>query len=452
VTPQTSARRRILLIEDDPTLGPAMLQRLRLEGFAPRLVVDGASALREAVAHPPDIVLSDMRLPDVSGEELFRAITAQLGLLPYFFMTAFGEVQQAVRLVKAGARDYMIKPVDVDALVETLLQLGLATVSPAVASLPSPSGAQASLSPAMQRFEHAFAKAARTRLPLLILGETGVGKERAARQAHDLSAWASGPFVPVNCAAIPRELAESLLFGYEKGAFTGAQARMQGLVAEAEGGTLFLDEIAELPVELQPKLLRLLQEQTFRPIGSPVEKTFSGRVVAATHRDLKGRVSEGLFREDLYFRLAVIELTIPPLRERAEEILVLAGRFLAECAPDGVVLDEPACAFLPRHGWPGNIRELRNRIERAVALRDGDALGLADLFPDLEIAGRDDDHRPAPGAPATLDAAAEAAIRRRVRETLAATGGNQSQAARMLGVSRTTIWKYARDGGSAPDA
>jgi DNA-binding NtrC family response regulator len=445
VKAQNLSRCRVLLIEDDPTLGPAMLQRLRLEGFDPRLVVDGASALREAAARPPDIVLSDMRLPDVSGEEIFRAMSARLGLMPYYFMTAFGEVQQAVRLVKAGARDYMIKPVDVDALIETLLQLTLAAPPPATPSgLPVPDTDLPS-SPAMQRFELALAKGARTRLPLLVLGETGVGKERAARQAHGMSAWSGGPFVPVNCAAIPRDLAESLLFGHEKGAFTGAQARMQGMVAEADGGTLFLDEVAEMPLDLQPKLLRLLQERTFRPIGAAAERTFSGRVIAATHRDLKGRVGEGLFREDLYFRLAVIELTIPPLRARLDEILPLAGRILAECAPDGVSLDEAASAWLTRHDWPGNIRELRNRIERAVALRDGDCLGPADLFPDLDHVVPAIDRLQPHDAGLSLDAAAEAAIRQRIRETLKTTGGNQSQAARLLGVSRTTIWKYARD-------
>jgi DNA-binding NtrC family response regulator len=426
---------RILLIEDDPTLGPAMLQRLRLEGFDPRLVVDGASAIREASVRRPDAVLSDMKLPDQSGEEVFRAISAAIGLVPYVFVTAFGEVQQAVRLVKGGARDYLIKPVDVDALVDLLSVL----MSQCQTAMPQPT--EQPLSPSMRAFEAALVKAARSDLPLLLSGETGVGKERAARQAHLLSSKSGGPFVPVNCAAIPRELAESLLFGHEKGAFTGAATRMQGLAAEADGGTLFLDEIAELPLELQPKLLRLLQEKTFRPVGSAGERRFGGRVIAATHRDLKVRVAGGLFREDLYFRLAVIDLTVPPLRERSEEILMLARQFLRELAGDQpLAIDDDTYGLIRCHQWPGNIRELRNRIERAVALRDKDLLTVGDLFPDLEA--------PAAGTEAhagtSLDAAAEKAIRRRVQDTLTKTGGNQSEAARLLGVSRTTIWKYGR--------
>jgi DNA-binding NtrC family response regulator len=430
--PRSLPAARILLIEDDPTLGPAMLQRLRLEGFDPRLAVDGASAVREAKARRPDAVLSDMKLPDQSGEDVFRAIGAAIGLVPYVFVTAFGEVQQAVRLVKAGARDYLIKPVDVDALVDLLSAL----TSRRDAAAPQPG--EQPLSPSTRAFEAALAKAARSDLALLLGGETGVGKERAARQAHRLSTRAEGPFVPVNCAAIPRDLAESVLFGHEKGAFTGAASRMPGLAAEAEGGTLFLDEIAELPLELQPKLLRLLQERTFRPVGGAGERRFGGRVIAATHRDLKARVAGGLFREDLYFRLAVIELTVPPLRERRDEILILADHFLEEAAGEQrLSMSDEARDLLLRHDWPGNVRELRNRIERAAALREADMLSAADIFPDHQEVG------PA-AVDLTLEDVADAAVRRRVQETLVETGGNQSEAARLLGVSRTTIWKYAR--------
>ncbi len=436
IQPRSTPAARILLIEDDPTLGPAMLQRLRLEGFDPRLVVDGASAIREARAQRPDAVLSDMKLPDQSGEEVFRAISAAIGLVPYVFVTAFGEVQQAVRLVKAGARDYLIKPVDVDALVDLLSAL----TSQCRTAMPQPT--EQPLSPSMRAFEAALVKAARSSLPLLLSGETGVGKERSARQAHLLSPKSGGPFVPVNCAAIPRELAESLLFGHEKGAFTGAATRMVGLAAEAEGGTLFLDEIAELPLDLQPKLLRLLQEKTFRPVGSASERRFGGRVMAATHRDLKARVGDGLFREDLYFRLAVIELTVPALRERRDEIVMLAHQFLRESVgQDNVALDDDACDLLRRHQWPGNVRELRNRIERAAALRETDVLSAADIFPDQQSVSA---FRPA-DADASLEDVADAAVRRRIQETLVKTAGNQSEAARLLGVSRTTIWKYARE-------
>jgi DNA-binding NtrC family response regulator len=428
---------KILLVEDDPTLGPAMSQRLRLEGFDVALAPDGASAIRKARSFLPDLVLSDMRLPDSIGEDVFREITGTLGLLPYVFMTAFGEVQQAVRLVKAGARDYLIKPVDTDALVILIQQMVQRSSSMALEQ-----GQREPRTSSMNAFEIALGKAARSDLPLLLLGETGVGKERAAHLAHAASRCASGPFVPLNCAALPLDLAESLLFGHEKGAFTGAVSRMSGVVQEADQGTLFLDEIAELPIALQPKLLRLLQERTYRPVGAIEQRSFGGRVIAATHRDLKAMIAAGTFREDLYFRLAVIELVIPPLRERRDEIVPLADVFLKACAPEGHTLSFSSDTIqrLIEHAWPGNIRELRNRIERAAALRDHDELTPADLFPERassnSLSGVD--------AAQTLDAVAEAAIRSRVAVALEATGGNQTEAARMLGVSRTTVWKYSR--------
>lgn len=426
---------KVLLIEDDPTLGPAMSQRLRLEGFDVSLATDGASAIRAARDFLPDLVLSDMRLPDSTGEEVFREITGTLGLLPYIFVTAFGDVQQAVRLVKAGARDYLIKPVDTDALVALIQQM----VQRSSSTARGPAEVRAS---GMNAFEATLTKAARSDLPLLLLGETGVGKERAARLAHASSRYASGPFVPLNCAALPLELAESLLFGHEKGAFTGAVSRMPGVMQEADHGTLFLDEIAELPIALQPKLLRLLQERTYRPVGAIEQRSFGGRVIAATHRDLKGMISAGTFREDLYFRLAVIELVIPPLRERRDEIVPLANAFLKACAPEGpsVSLSAEVVPLLLEHSWPGNIRELRNRIERAAALRDHDVLTPADLFPERAGHHARSEH----DNEQSLEAVAEAAIRGRVSAALQATGGNQSEAARMLGVSRTTVWKYSK--------
>ena len=428
---------KILLIEDDPTLGPAMSQRLRLEGFDVLLAPDGASAIRKARAFPPDLVLSDMRLPDGTGEDVFRQITGTLGLLPYIFMTAFGEVQQAVRLVKAGARDYLIKPVDTDALVTLIQQMVQRSES-----VPLEKDRREQRTSSMNAFEATLGKAARSDLPLLLLGETGVGKERAARLAHAASRCASGPFVPLNCAALPLDLAESLLFGHEKGAFTGAVSRMPGVVREADQGTLFLDEIAELPIALQSKLLRLLQEKTYRPVGAIEQRSFGGRVIAATHRDLKAMIAAGTFREDLYFRLAVIELVIPPLRERRDEIVPLANAFLAGSAPEGqsLSISAEAMPLLLDYSWPGNIRELRNRIERAAALRDHDVLTSADLFPERAPLNARTDL----DAEQTLEAVAEAAIRSRVAAALQATGGNQTEAARRLGVSRTTVWKYSK--------
>ncbi len=418
---------RILLVEDDPILGPALLQRLALEGFDAQLAATGASAIATARARTPDIVLSDIRLPDFDGEALWRKLVEAIGPVPTWFMTAHGDIAQAVRLVKAGARDYLTKPVDIDALIAAL---GGAQIPRRTESL--------GRAPAIRALEAQLQKAAHADLPVLLSGETGSGKEVAARFLHEAGAHATAPFVALNCAAIPRDLAESLLFGHEKGAFTGAVGRRQGVAEEAAGGTLFLDEIAELPLDLQAKLLRLVEAREFRPLGAKVDLPFRARIVAATHADLAERVRAGAFREDLYFRLNVIALIVPPLRARAEDIAALAQGFLPT-APRKAFAPEAIEALLA-HDWPGNVRELRNRVERAAALGDGDMIGVDDLFPETTL----DFAAPREASAGTLDAAAKAAIKDRVRDALAKTGGNRSEAARLLGVSRTTIWKYAR--------
>lgn len=418
---------RILLVEDDPILGPALLQRLALEGFDAQLAATGAGAVAAARVRAPDIVLSDIRLPDFDGEALWRKLVEAIGPVPTWFMTAHGDIAQAVRLVKGGARDYLTKPVDIDALIAAL---GGAQIPRRTESL----GA----APAMRILETQLQKAARADLPVLLSGETGSGKEVAARFLHEASARATAPFVALNCAAIPRDLAESLLFGHEKGAFTGAAARRQGVAEEAAGGTLFLDEIAELPPDLQAKLLRLVEAREFRPLGAKADLPFRARIVAATHADLAERVRAGTFREDLYFRLNVVALAVPPLRARAEDIVALAQGFLP-AAPRKAFAPESIEALLA-HDWPGNVRELRNRVERAAALGDGDRIGVDDLFPETTL----DFAAPRGAVQGSLDDAAKAAIKDRVRDALAKTGGNRSEAARLLGVSRTTIWKYAR--------
>lgn len=418
---------RILLVEDDPILGPALLQRLALEGFEAQLAATGASAVAAARARAPDIVLSDIRLPDFDGEALWRKLVDAIGPVPTWFMTAHGDIAQAVRLVKGGARDYLTKPVDVDALIAAL---GTARAPRLRQGL--------GVAPAMRGLEAQLLKAARADLPVLLSGETGSGKEVAARVLHDASARAAAPFVAINCAAIARDLAESLLFGHEKGAFTGAVARRQGVAEEAAGGTLFLDEIAELPLDLQAKLLRLVEAREFRPLGAKADLPFRARIVAATHADLAARVRAGAFREDLYFRLNVIALAVPPLRARTEDIVALARGFLPAAPRRDFTPD--AIEALLAHDWPGNVRELRNRVERAAALGDGDTLGVDDLFPETTL----DFAAPRGEASGSLDDAAKAAIKDRVRDALTKTGGNRSEAARLLGVSRTTIWKYAR--------
>lgn len=436
----------VLIVEDDPVLGPALMQRLRLEGYRPRLAPTGSEALREAGTLRPDAVISDIRLPDMSGEEIYRRLMAGFGAMPAFFMTAFGEVAQAVRLVRAGARDYLTKPVDVDRLV--------AELGAALASAPVVSDIEAvphlGVSRAMSAIEATLRKAARVDMPVVLTGETGVGKEVAARFLHAASAHASQPFVAVNCAAIPRDLAESTLFGHERGAFTGAVARAMGVAERAGAGTLLLDEVAELAPELQAKLLRLVQERCFLPVGATAERPFAARIVCATHADLAARVREGTFREDLFYRLNVLSVAIPPLRERPDDLPSLAARLLAETLARFALgprrLGEAALAALQAHDWPGNARELRNRIERGVALSEAEELTAADLFPERAL------EPPSGPRDASLENALDEAARQAIEDALRRAGGSRSEAARLLGVSRTTLWKRMRElglGGSA---
>jgi DNA-binding NtrC family response regulator len=433
----------ILVVEDDPVLGPALVQRLRLEGYRPRLAATGTEALREAAVLRPDAVISDIRLPDMSGEEIYRRLVAGFGAMPAFFMTAFGEVPQAVRLVRAGARDYLTKPVDVDRLV-TELDAVLGATPPAsdIGEL-----SQLGVSAAMRAVEATLRKAARVDVSVVLTGETGVGKEVAARFLHAASARGAHPFVAVNCAAIPRELAESTLFGHERGAFTGAVARATGVVERAGAGTLLLDEVAELSPELQAKLLRLVQERSFLPVGATAERPFAARIVCATHADLAARVREGTFREDLFYRLNVLPVVIPPLRQRPEDLPGLAGQLLAETLARFALgprwLGLSALAALAAHDWPGNVRELRNRIERAAALSEAEELTTADLFPEGAL-------EPPPGLrDASLEGALDEAARQAIEEALRRAGGSRSEAARLLGVSRTTLWKRMRELGLA---
>ncbi len=423
----------VVLIEDDAVLGGALHQRLRLEGFAPqwaRNMVDGEALLRRTPA--PLCVLCDMRLPDGSGEELLLRLLPQLGRTPVIAMTAFGGVDQAVRLIRAGADDYLLKPFAVDAVIAKLRAL-----SPPVGAAGAPLEAGWRSAP-MQALDAALRRLAAASATVLLLGESGAGKEVAARRLHALGPRASAPFVALNCAAIPRDLLESEVFGHERGAFTGAHERRLGVAERAGEGTLLLDEVAELDLVLQAKLLRLLEDRRFTRVGGAHELALRARVLAATNADLAARVADGRFRGDLYWRLAVIELPVPALRDRAEDVEGLAEAFLRQAAHDagrsGLTFAPGAIAALQAHPWPGNVRELRNRIERAALLAEGTAIGPQDLFADK-----------APPAPAvTLADARDTAERAHIRRVLARCGGRVGDAARVLDVSRTTLWERMR--------
>jgi DNA-binding NtrC family response regulator len=427
----------IALVEDDMILGESLLMRLELEGYRGIWWRTGEEALRHLAASRPDVLLCDIRLPDIDGEQLFRRALPALGDTPVIFMTAFAEVEQAVRLVRAGADDYLTKPFDLGALIEKLNRLASAREAEGRGSEPI-----LGRSDPMRRLEAVLRRVRDIDSTVLLCGETGVGKEVAARCLHDVSARAHTPFVPVNCAAIPAELIESQLFGHEKGAFTGAHARHLGFAEQAAAGTLFLDEIAELPLPMQAKLLRLLQDRSFRRVGGETTLPFRARVVAATNAELGPRLEDGRFRKDLYFRLNVIELRIPPLRCRPEEIAPLLHHFLNHYADafgrPPRVLSAAAEATATAHDWPGNVRELKNRAERAVALAAAPEIGIADLFPERGLL-----EEPAGRVP-SLSEVRQEAERQHILAALRRTNGQHAEAASLLGISRTTLWEKMR--------
>jgi DNA-binding NtrC family response regulator len=432
--PPREAAPLVAVIEDDPVMGQSVVDWLAVEGYRTRWFRTGGEAIAALPDAGADAIICDIRLPDMSGEDVQRALAPRCGGLPILFVTGFGEIAQAVRLMRAGAADYLTKPFDIEVLLGRLEAL----LAP---RWQRSEGLSLGAAPAIVAVERLLRRAATVDSTVLITGPSGAGKEVAARLLHAEGSRAGEPFVAVNCAALPADLLESEIFGHEKGAFTGAVARHEGLAGRAGGGILFLDEVAELPLPLQAKLLRLLQERSYRRVGGDRDLPFRGRIIAATNADPEARVAEGALREDLFFRLAVIRIAMPPLRARREDILPLARRFLGEFAGSfgrtmhGFTgLAEEALAA---HAFPGNVRELRNRVERAVALGDGPWLGVGDLFPE-----RGDDPREAQQA--TLAAARDAAERRAILAALASAGGDVAAAAVRLEVSRSTLFEKIR--------
>lgn len=430
-------RCRIGVIEDDPIMGESLLQRLTLEGCEVDWWTTGQEAMNGLRRLEHDLVICDIRLPDMAGDVLFRETVRAEKAPPFLFITAYGEIDQAVALMRAGAGDYLTKPFAMDDFLERV-KLLLDRRGPPADSVP-----RLGASKAMLEVENLLHRVADLGSALLITGETGAGKEVCARFVRQISSAAQAPFVAVNCAAIPGELLESELFGHEKGAFTGAHARHLGYAERAGCGILFLDEVGSMPLSLQAKLLRLLQDRSFHRIGGEHPVRFNARLICATNQDLDTEVQEGRFRQDLYFRINVIPVRVPPLRERAADIVSLLHSFAQEFAGvmdrdlKGVsaLAEEAALA----HDWPGNVRELRNRIERAVALAGGAWLMPGDLFPEVGV--------PADGEErdiATLSEVRDAAERRQILRALHSTGKQVMKAADILGVSRTTLWEKMR--------
>lgn len=375
---------RLCLVEDDEIMGESLLRLLRLEGFAVDWCRTAAEALEAVDAHRHSVIVSDIRLPDRDGGDLFLEMRKRHGALPpVLFMTAYGTIDRAVELLKAGAADYVTKPFDVDVLVQKVR--ALAENYGAIAD-----GGDAALgvSPAMRRIAESLPRLARHAAALLITGESGAGKEHVARLFHQHAAGAAGEFVAVNCAAIPEPLMEAELFGYERGAFTGALMRKLGKFELANHGTLLLDEISEMNLPLQAKLLRVLQEREVDRVGGTGPVPVNIRVIATTNKPLYREVAAGRFREDLYYRLNVFPITLPPLRERRADIALLARAFAQSAAARNAVpvspLSERALAYLEGRMWKGNVRELENAVERAVLVAGGETIEPQHFPPDAQ--------------------------------------------------------------------
>lgn len=371
-----------LIVDDEADIRELLsltLARMNLE-------VTTAGSIGEAKAELErrefDLCFTDMRLPDGSGMDLIAHIAKHHPETPVAMITAYGNVDAAVQALKIGAFDFVSKPVDLSVL-RNLVQSALKLRGERRVESNNALGRLLGDSPAMQRVRATIQKLARSQAPIYISGESGVGKELAARAIHELGPRAFGPFVPVNCGAIPTELMESEFFGHKRGSFTGATADKDGLFQAANGGTLFLDEVAELPMHMQVKLLRVIQEKSIRPIGARSEIPVDVRILSATHKNLQKLVEQGAFRQDLYYRINVIELAMPPLRERPEDIPQLARHFLDRLAPEWGLskpqLSTDALRALVAYEFPGNVRELENVLERAVALCEGDVIEEEDL-------------------------------------------------------------------------
>jgi DNA-binding NtrC family response regulator len=459
---------RVLLVEDERLIRWALRSALEAEGLEvveAGTVADGRAALAAA---DPDAVLCDVRLPDGSGLDVVRQAAADQPDVPVLVITAYGSVEDAVAAMRAGAYDYLTKPVEPAvllplvrrALERTELRREVRRLREEQArTVGSP--VLVGRGPAVTGLLATIDKIGRSDgATVLIHGESGTGKGLVARVLHDRSRRRNGPFVPVVCAAVPETLFESELFGHERGAFTDARARKQGLVELADGGTLFLDEIAEVPPVVQAKLLGFLEERTIRRVGGTADIPVNVRVVAASNRDLVAAVREGRFREDLWFRLQVIPLRLPPLRERREDIPLLVEHFLerlgTELGGQHAEVSPEAAAALRAYAWPGNVRELRNVLERALLLGSGRRVELEDLPPELRRAGgAGADGRRLLQLPAEgLDF--EALERDLVVQALEQAGGNQTQAARLLAMNRDQIRyrikKFGLGNGGADEA
>ena len=437
---------RLLIVDDEVDSRDALAELAGRWGYDVQTATDGSEALRRAIEWHPDVILTDLVMPNMDGLWLLRALRAELPDCPVVLLTGRGTVQTAVQAIKEGAYDFIEKPLEISRLrvvldralekKETmrevqLLRRRLAALAPGTDMIGS--------GPAMQRVFELVKKVAPSNASVVLSGESGTGKEVVARAIHNLSPRRDKPFLALNCSAIPATLIESELFGYERGAFTGAEQRRLGNFELAHNGTLFLDEIGELPLELQSKFLRVLEDHRIRRLGGRAEVEVDVRVICATNRDLKEEIKRGRFREDLYFRLHVFTIGLPPLKERREDIPLLVHHFIekynAETGKRVQGLAPSAMALLQGYAWPGNIRELRNTVERAMILVDGEIIGDEHLPPDMQAS------RPeAATLRLPLGISMDKVEKEYILASLQRNGGNKARTAEALGISEKTLY------------
>src|SRR5712671_5225367 len=457
--------RSLLLVDDEPANLDSLERIFAREGYRTQRAETGAAALSLLRDRPPDVVLTDLMMPGMSGQELLRAVKAVAPDAEVVLMTAYGTVEAAVAAMKDGAYDFLTKPLKRHAVLKSVQQaidkrrlvLENKELRARLAGVEQPIVGQ---SPSLAATMDIIRQAAPSSATVLLLGESGTGKELFARALHEHSPRAQGPFVPINCAATPETILESELFGYERGAFTGAVQRKEGRIERAQGGTLFLDEIGELTPSVQVKLLRFLQEGEIERLGGTGAVKVDSRVVAATNQDLPSRVREGKFREDLYYRLNVIQVVLPPLRDRIEDIPLLGEHFVGRyAAKNGKAIrgfTRAAIAALEAYPWPGNVRELEHAVERAVVLSRGAEIDVDDLPESVRSGGA----ARAAGLGAGLEGRTlavplgttmEEIELRVIRETLRQTKGDKNLAAQLLGIAARTIYrKLDREKDQAP--
>ncbi len=445
---------RILIVDDELNMRKTLAAVLKLEGYQLDTASSGIEALKKLASSPYELIITDMMMPQMDGIQLLRELKSRSIDIPVIVMTAHGAIENAVEAMKLGAIDYLTKPFNMDEMKLRILRLVQQrdikrrsnVLQRQVMALKSEltsfimENPMIGSHPKMEQIKQLMAKSADHKSTVLIRGESGVGKELVARGIHYGGIRREAPFVKVNCAALPETLIESELFGYEKGAFSGADKQKPGRFELADKGTIFLDEIGELAPSTQAKLLRVLQDESFERLGGQETIKVDVRVIAATNKDLKAEIQKGRFREDLYYRLSVIELEVPPLRDRSSDIPMLVKFFIEKYAQETkkVIkgIEESAMELLSNHSWPGNVRELENAIERAMVLSNSDILKIEDfgfISRESKLNGKNSSY--------SIEGSLEAQEREAIQQALAKCEGNKSKAAELLGIGRSTLWR-----------